>query len=243
MVVERNFGFTLLYLAVGSIWLSCDATTLCPIVARAARGYLVPMQRSSVENMETSRALPRSPELMNREDSALLVVDAQERLLALVQSATYVRWNIRRLVDAAAVMSVPAAATEQYPEKLGATAPEILKRLGSASGKLAFSACESGEVFERWREGGRYRVLVCGIETHVCVLQTALDLVAAGFETYVAVDAVSARHSTDHETALRRMESAGVMLTTTETAMFEWCRIAGTPEFKQISALVKEPPP
>ena len=98
-------------------------------------------------------------------------------------------------------------------------------------------------IFERWREDGRYRVLVCGIETHVCVLQTALDVIAGGFETYLAADAVSARQRIDHETALRRMESAGVVLTTTEAAMFEWCRIAGTPEFKQISALVKELPP
>jgi nicotinamidase-related amidase len=86
-------------------------------------------------------------------------------------------------------------------------------------------------------------VLVCGIETHVCVLQTALDLAANGFEPYLAVDAIGARKSVDHETALRRMEASGVILTTTETAMFEWCRTAGTPEFKRISALAKETPP
>ncbi len=86
-------------------------------------------------------------------------------------------------------------------------------------------------------------MLVCGIETHVCIMQTALDLAANGFEPYVAVDASGTRHSIDHETALRRMESAGVVLTTTEAAMFEWCRVAGTPEFKQLSALVKELPP
>jgi nicotinamidase-related amidase len=188
-------------------------------------------------------ALPRSPELMNREDTALLVVDVQEKFLAVIPGSTRLRWNIRRLLDAAAVLNVPAAATEQYPEKLGPTAPELLQRLGSAPGKLAFSACECGEIFERWKEDGRYRVLVCGIETHVCILQTALDLVSAGFEPYLAVDAVAARHAVDHDTALRRMETAGVVLTTSETAMFEWCRAAGTPEFKQISALVKEQPP
>jgi nicotinamidase-related amidase len=201
------------------------------------------MEQSSAEKPQKPRALARSPELMNRQDTALLVVDAQEKLLALVQSAVQVRWNIRRLLDAATVLSVPVAATEQYPEKLGPTASELLQRLGSAPGKLAFSACECGEIFERWRDDGRYRVLVCGIETHVCVQQTVLDLVAAGFEMYLAVDAVSARKSIDHETALRRMELAGAVLTTTEAAMFEWCRVAGTPEFKQISALVKESPP
>ena len=86
-------------------------------------------------------------------------------------------------------------------------------------------------------------MLVCGIETHVCIQQTALDLAAAGFGVYVAVDAVGTRHAVDQETALRRMESAGIVLTTTEAAMFEWCSQAGTPEFKQISALAKESPP
>jgi nicotinamidase-related amidase len=196
-----------------------------------------------METTQKPRALPRSPELMNREDTALLVVDVQEKFLSVIPGTPRLRWNIRRLLDAAAVLGVPAAATEQYPEKLGPTAPELLERLGSAPGKLAFSACECGEIFERWRADGRARVLVCGIETHVCVQQTALDLAAAGFEPYLAVDAVAARHTVDHETALRRMESAGVVLTTSEAAMFEWCRAAGTPEFKQLSALVKESPP
>jgi nicotinamidase-related amidase len=182
---------------------------------------------------------------MNREDTALLVVDAQQKLLAVVPDRARIEWNIRRLLDAALVLSVPAAATEQYPEKLGTTAPELQKRLAGVQSKLSFSACACacGETLERWKNDARFRVLLCGIETHVCILQTALDLVAVGFEPYVAVDAVGARHAVDHETALRRMESGGVILTTTETAMFEWCRTAGTPEFKKISALAKEPPP
>jgi nicotinamidase-related amidase len=180
---------------------------------------------------------------MNREDSALLVVDAQEKLLAIVPDSALIVWNIRRLLDAAKVLGIPAAATEQYPEKLGLLAPELRQRLDRVPAKLAFSACQCGEVFERWRAEGRFRVLVCGIETHVCILQTALDLAANGFNPYVTVDAVTARHAVNHKAALRRMELAGVILTTTEMAMLEWCRIAGTPEFKQISALVKEKPP
>jgi nicotinamidase-related amidase len=187
--------------------------------------------------------LPRSPELMNREDTALLVVDAQEKLLPAVPESARVVWNIRRLLDAAKALGMPVAATEQYPEKLGQLAPEIRQRLDSISSKLAFSACQSAEIFERWQNDGLCRVLVCGIETHVCILQTALDLAANGFECYIAVDAVAARHAVDHETALRRLELAGVILTTTEMAMFEWCRVAGTAEFKEISALVKEKGP
>ena len=83
-------------------------------------------------------------------------------------------------------------------------------------------------------------MLVCGIETHVCIMQTAFDLVGGRLGRLCAVDAVGTRHDIDHETALRRMESAGVVLTTTEAAMFEWCRDAGTAEFKKISALAKE---
>jgi nicotinamidase-related amidase len=200
------------------------------------------MESASASKAENSQLL-RSPELMNREDTALLVVDAQERFLAVIPDEARIVWNIRRLVDAARALSVPRAATEQYPEKLGSIPPDIRQHLGDVPSKLRFSACECSEIFDRWRKDSRYRVLLCGIETHVCVMQTALDLAAAGFEPYVAVDAVGARHAVDHETALRRMELAGVVLTTTEAAMFEWCREAGTPEFKQISSLVKEKPP
>jgi nicotinamidase-related amidase len=180
---------------------------------------------------------------MNREDSALLVVDAQEALLALIPGRERIVWNIRRLLDAAAVLGVPFAGTEQYPEKLKPTVAELKERLGLAPDKMAFSACVCGEIFERWRCEGRFRILVCGIETHVCIMQTALDLLAAGFEPYLAVDAVGARYAIDHETALRRLETSGVVLTTTETAMFEWCATAETVEFKKISALAKEKPP
>lgn len=201
------------------------------------------MGSKPVEKTEKTSALPRSPELMSREDSALLVIDAQEKLLALVPDRDRIVWNIRRLLDAAAALGVPIAGTEQYPDRLSPMVPELKERIGPAPDKLCFSAGVCGEIFERWKREDRYRVLVCGIETHVCVLQTALDLVAAGIEVYVAVDAVGARYSVDHDTALRRMESAGVILSTAETAMFEWCRTAEAPEFKKISALAKEKPP
>jgi nicotinamidase-related amidase len=86
-------------------------------------------------------------------------------------------------------------------------------------------------------------LLICGIETHVCIQQSALDLLADGWRVYVAVDAVGSRHELDHQTALRRMEASGAMLTTVESSLFEWCEAAGTPEFKQISRIVRENPP
>jgi nicotinamidase-related amidase len=185
-------------------------------------------------------SLPRSPELMNANETGLLVVDAQEKLLAVITRRAEVVWNIRRLLDAAAALGVATAATEQYPEKLGSTAPELRERLGKIPDKVAFSACACSSIFEAWRAEGRFRVLVTGIETHVCVMQTAFDLAADGWLVYVAVDAVGTRRDVDHEFALRRMETAGIVLTTTEAAMFEWCREAGSAEFKAISTLAKE---
>ncbi|HEX4413934.1 MAG TPA: hydrolase [Lacipirellulaceae bacterium] len=201
------------------------------------------MGSKPVEKTANSQSLPRSPELMNRSDSAFLVIDAQEKLLSVVPDRKRIVWNIRRLLDAAKELGVAIAGTEQYPDRLSPTVPELKERLGSAPDKLCFSAGVCGDVFERWKADGRFRVLLTGIETHVCVLQTALDLAAAGFEVYVAVDAVGARKAVDHDTALRRMELAGVVLTTTETAMFEWCQTAEVPEFKRISALAKEQGP
>jgi nicotinamidase-related amidase len=196
--------------------------------------------------MPTDQPLPeavRSPELMSAGDTALLVVDAQEKLLNVVPGRKQIEWNIRRLLDAAATLGVPAAATEQYPEKLGHFPAALAERLHEPISKLVFSGAACCPFFEAWRADLRHHILICGIETHVCIAQTAFDLTAAGWMVYVAVDAVGTRHAIDHETALRRMESAGIILTTTEAAIFEWCQAAGTPEFKKISALAKETPP
>ena len=193
--------------------------------------------------MPDALPLPRSPELMNRDDTALLVVDVQAKLLPHIPGSPRLVWNIRRLIDGAAILGLPVAATEQYPQGLGPTTPELAAKLGSIPSKLAFSCGECGEIFTGLRDRGIWKVLVCGIETHVCVGQTVHDLLAEGFRVYVAADAVAARGAVDHEIALRRMDSAGATLTTTEAALFEWCGRAGSPEFKQISQLVRQPPP
>jgi nicotinamidase-related amidase len=190
-----------------------------------------------------AKSLVRSPELMNRDDTALLVVDVQEKLLPLIPGSPQLVWNIRRLLDGAAALGVRTLATEQYPQGLGPTTAELAQRLANIPAKLAFSCAECGELFTGLAEQGIWKILVCGIETHVCVSQTVHDLLGEGFRVYVAADAVAARGSLDHEMALRRMDSAGATLTTTEAALFEWCERAGSPEFKKISALVRESPP
>ncbi|HUY87570.1 MAG TPA: hydrolase [Pirellulales bacterium] len=197
------------------------------------------------ENAANPKAepLPRSPELMSASDTALLVVDVQGKLVSLIPGHERIVWNIRRLLDAAKLLGLPAAATEQYPQGLGPTVPELAERLGSIPAKLRFSCGECGEVFSDWHERGLFKVLVVGIEAHVCVQQTVFDLLAAGRRVYLAIDAIGSRYDIDYQTALRRMDSAGATLTTTEAALFEWCEVAGTPEFKEISRLVRETPP
>ena len=190
--------------------------------------------------MSEKTQVNRSFELMSRADTGVLVVDVQEKLANALGSSARVIWNIRRLLDGAKLLGLPTLATEQYPQGLGATVAELAARLDRPTEKLSFSCFGVPNLFDELRGRDIYKLLVCGLETHVCVQQTVLDLLADGWRVYVAVDAVGSRHELDHETALRRMDSAGAVLTTTEAALFEWCQEAGTPEFKQISQLVRE---
>ncbi len=193
--------------------------------------------------MNENRHLPRSPELMSRDDSALLVVDVQERLLGAINGGARVVWNARRLLDGAKLLGLPTIGTAQYPEGLGPVVGELADRLGPVPSKLAFSSGACGELFDNLRDRDIHKLLVCGIEAHVCVQQTVLDLLADGWRVYVATDAVGSRFEVDCRAALGRMDSAGATLTTTEAALFEWCATAAAPEFKEISRLVREPGP
>lgn len=187
---------------------------------------------------------------MSRDDTVLLVVDMQERLVPVVRNQERLVWNVGRLLEAARLLGVPALATEQYPRGLGATLPGIAAGLaatgesgGAIPAKLTFSAYGCEAAREQLAALGRPNVLVCGIETHVCVLQTALDLGHAGYRVFLCEDAVESRSENDRRIALRRLESAGATLTTVESALFEWCFEAGPPAFKQISQLVKQAGP
>ncbi len=182
---------------------------------------------------------------MNAGDTLLCLVDLQERLLPAITAAQQIVWNAGRLIEAANFLGVEVLATEQVPDKLGPTVEAISTLLPNPpASKVAFSSAACGELFAKHLDGdglpGRHRVLLAGIETHVCVQQTAYDLMAAGFQVFLCADATGSRFKHDYKVALRRMESAGVVLTTTEAALFEWCVEAGIPEFKQISRLVKQ---
>ncbi len=177
---------------------------------------------------------------MSAADTGLLIIDVQEKLVPLIQDAGGLLRNLAFLLDAARTLGLVVQATEQYPRGLGPTVPELARHLPERADKTAFSCCAVPAVVETFRREARPKLVLAGIETHVCVLHTALDLLAQGFRVYLPVDAVGARARIDHDTALRRMEQAGAILTTSETCVFEWVGDARHPQFKAISALVQE---
>jgi nicotinamidase-related amidase len=177
---------------------------------------------------------------MSALDTGLLVIDVQEKLLPFIPDARALVGNVSFLVDAARILEMTVQATEQYPRGLGPTVPELAAVLPVRPDKTAFSSCAAPAVVETFHREARPKVVLCGMETHVCVLNTALDLLALDFRVYVAVDAVSARYRIDHEVALRRLERLGVTLTTSEGCVFEWIGGSSHPRFKEISRLVQD---
>jgi nicotinamidase-related amidase len=180
------------------------------------------------------------PTNMSAADTALLVIDVQEKLIPQILDATAIVRNIGFLIDAVRLLGMPIQATEQYPKGLGPTVAELIAKLPDRPDKTAFSCCAIPSVVETFHRAACPKVLLAGIETHVCVLHTALDLIALDFRLFIAVDAVGARYRIDHDVALRRLENAGAVLTTTEACLFEWVGGAKHPQFKAISALVQE---
>jgi len=179
------------------------------------------------------------PTQMSAADTGLLVIDVQEKLVVKIHGADALLRNIALLIDAARLLGLPVLATEQYPKGLGPTVPALAAKLPDRFDKVDFSCCAVPAVVETFRRQARPRVLLAGIEAHVCVAQTALDLLARDVRVYIAADAVGSRFPIDHEYALRRLERAGAIIVTSETAVFEWTGGASHPQFKEISKLIK----
>jgi nicotinamidase-related amidase len=180
------------------------------------------------------------PTQLTASDSGLLVIDVQEKLVPLIGCADKLTGNIAFLIDAAKLFAVPVQATEQYPKGLGPTVAALRDRLPERPEKVKFSCCAIPSVAEGFRRDARTKVVLAGMETHVCVLGTALDLLAQDFRVYVAADAVASRYALDHDLALRRLEKAGAVITTVETAAFEWAGGSDHPRFKEFSKLVQQ---
>lgn len=173
--------------------------------------------------------------------ACLVVVDVQERFRAVQKGFEEMLSGVVRLVSTFRILELPVLVTEQYPQGLGRSVPELALALedSAAVTKTSFSACGSEEFCRRLADLGRRQVLVCGIETHVCVSQTVHDLLERSYSVHVAVDAVESRKAVDRELALRKMERSGAILTTSESAAFELLEDYTSPGFKAVQALFK----
>jgi nicotinamidase-related amidase len=180
-------------------------------------------------------------ELLSRNRSALVVIDIQERLFTHIHDHDKVLTRIDLLLSAASLMKIPLLVTEQYPKGLGNTIEELRRILPDVQPlvKMDFS-CVPAPGFSEWLTSvSRDQIVLTGIETHVCVAQTAFDLAAAGKNVFVVADAVSSRRLYDAQIALDRMRQGGLNILNAESVVFEWLRRAGTDEFKAMQPKLK----
>jgi nicotinamidase-related amidase len=180
--------------------------------------------------------------LLERDRAALLVIDVQDRINAVMSCQSHLP-RIEVLVEACRGLDVPVLASEQYPQGLGPTVESLASILGDTPpGKLTFSCARDDGLKRAIEDSGRNQIIVTGIETHVCVLQTAIDLIDIGYEVHVPHDAVNSRRSADKEWALHRMAAGGATITATESALFELLERCDTNDFKTIAKLIKRIP-
>lgn len=173
--------------------------------------------------------------LIRAADSAFLVIDMQERLVPAMQAPARTLRNTRTLLRAAALVHVPVLLTEQYPEGLGATVPEIAQATTARPmRKMHFSCMEDADFAAAFRATGRRQAVIAGMEAHICVMQTAASLLESGVEVFVVSDATASRTLDSEQACLRRLGAGGAGIVTTEMVVFEWLGRAGTPAFKEM---------
>lgn len=175
------------------------------------------------------------------ENSAVLVIDYQERLVPVIHDDVSIVEKTVMLLKGARALGLPFILPRQYPKGLGDIVAEVKEAVGDYTpfDKLSFSACGETEIMDHLRSLGKKNVIVCGIEAHVCVLQSVIDLVAEGFQPIVVCDCIGSRFPYDKEIALERAKQEGALLTTAEAILFEMTTRAGSDTFKTISKLVK----
>jgi nicotinamidase-related amidase len=183
----------------------------------------------------------RHPFIVSRENTALAIIDVQERLAATMKDKDQVVHNIKLLIQAARLFNIPILVTEQYPKGLGRTVPEITVEIPKITPieKMTFSCCQADAFNKELEDLKVDQIILTGMETHICVLQTALDALQDGYRVQVVEDAVCSRTRDRWETGLRQMEKAGVLITCTETVIFELLGKAGTEEFKTMLKALK----
>lgn len=176
---------------------------------------------------------------INKEESLVLLIDVQEKLYPHMENKEALSQKIITLLKGITALGVPLVAARQYPQGLGDIIDELRTHVNACYDKITFSCCGNDNLIAKLRESGCKYVIITGIEAHICVLQTVIDLKALGYLPIVVTDAISSRRHHEYEIALRRMEYEGAILTTVESILFELCREAGTEVFRTISRLVK----
>jgi len=180
--------------------------------------------------------------MLSVDNTVLVVIDMQGKLAEIMHDKENLFANLERIIKGVLVLDLPIIWTEQVPEKLGPTLPQFSELLTGSSNpipKSSFSCCGVASFTDALESSGRKQILMTGIEAHVCVYQTTLDLLANGYEVQIVTDAVSSRTPENRNLALNRVKDAGAILTSTEMALFELLRVAEGPQFKQIAKIVK----
>jgi nicotinamidase-related amidase len=179
--------------------------------------------------------------MLKLDNCLLVLVDIQTKLWNVMLDKEALSANTQKLLKGLKVLGVPVIVTEQNPRGLGPTLPEISSLLGEVRPlpKLCFSCREDAGFRQALREANRRQVLVCGIETHICVYQTVLDLLSADYEVQVVADCVSSREMRNRDIALSRMQAEGAKLTSSEMALYELLKTAENPKFKEILQVIK----
>jgi nicotinamidase-related amidase len=178
---------------------------------------------------------------LTKDKAVLLVIDIQERLFPFIHENDRLVKNVPILIEGIKAIGVPVLVTEQYVKGLGTTITSVASVLGELprTEKMSFSCCDEPRFMEHLALLGRDQVIITGVETHVCVLQTVLDLKANGYHPVVVEDCVSSRKLSDKQTAIERMRQEGAIITSYESILFELLRYSGTDAFKAVSKLVK----
>lgn len=182
------------------------------------------------------------PNLLHDDNTLVAIVDMQEPFLRTIFERERVITNVSALIQGAMVLRVPLVATTQYAERMGGVIPEIqrlLPPLRSAIDKMTFSSYATPSFASEVQRSGRKQILLCGVEAHICVCQTALEMTAAGFQVHVAIDAVSSRSEANWKLGIDKMRQGGVLITSVESALYEMLHEAGTPEFRDILKIIK----
>jgi len=185
--------------------------------------------------------MERSEKLLSRENSALVIVDAQEVFLKPIKVRNLIVENIQLLVQVARQLEIPMLATTQNAEKLGALTPKLAELIGDTPvvDKLCFSCLGSEPFAQHLQATGRSQVVLAGVEAHICVMQTALDMLRAGYTVHIPYDAVASRLKRDWKYALLRLSNSGAVVSAVESVVYEWLYEAGTDSFREVLPLLK----